>query len=363
MSVFLFACTEQATNEASNSTSTNASTKVQIPISNDLTEVLSNFPKNWKELTHENGEYVFYNPCDADIPNVHIANDQGKVVLLYSVGKSLSVFEVNSMKKWEEKSSEGETSTYFTVMLRANPELMEVKIDVTNPDRSTWSGGFIGMRVMTFAPENAFDKYPTLHAPCLECFGPKECDIVKQDWGIGMLKPSFKENIKLYNFKGDTEAAQEIQFSNGMVANYDELSAWSAFENYFPDYDICYIRCLKEEDGWYQVLANKTLNRVMWVKKSPHVNFLTWKEYLTATLDVLVLNPEKNRFRTGKGTGAVIDLPCAGGFKVLDVDGQYLKVKQNELTAECVDAKPVTTEGWIQWRDDNKLMIRTAWVM
>ncbi|MGB0525609.1 MAG: hypothetical protein ACPGJS_21710 [Flammeovirgaceae bacterium] len=331
-------------------------------LSTDVAVLMQAFPKKWQQLTNENKEFVFYEPCDAKNPQINFTKQaDGSYQLQYLSGQEGMTFEVVAMKKWEEPFAD-EVETYYALEFVSGDTQMKVKVNFSEAGKAAWTGDLIGMSPRLFAPESHFKKYPTLHSPCLECFGPEECTEA-QDWGIGILQPIFKENINLYNFKGDAEPAKKIEFSNAMIANYSELRAWSNFESFAPDYDIFYIRCLAEVDGWYKIVANAKNKRVMWVKKSPKVRFLTWEEYLKSTLDLTVADPKSNPFRVGKGTGKMIETQCTGGFKVIAVEGTFAKVIQNELTTECESGKPLQTEGWIQWRDENNYLVRVSWIM
>ena len=329
---------------------------------NDLQALMSDFPKKWKLITNENEEFVFYKPCDAAIQQIQFVQQADKSYKLqYLTGQEAIEYNLVSMKRWEEPFAD-EVEVYYEITFKEGEEMQSAKINFSKPELAGWGGFFGEPGPKLFAPENSFNKYPTLTSPCFECFGEDECR-TKQDWGIGVVQPKFEETIYFYNFKGDENPAKEISFSNGMVANYDELRAWGSFESYFPDYDIFYIRCLAEEGEWYKVVGNKKLNRVMWMKKSPKLKFLPWKEYLKATLDVAILDPKANPFRVGKGSGEIITSSCTGGYEVLDMEGMYIKVKQNELTTACEDGEPLATEGWIQWRDEYQQLISIAWVM
>lgn len=329
---------------------------------NQLSTLIKDFPKKWQHISNENEEFIFFYPCDAELSTIEIkAGANGTYKLHYLSGQEGETFELVAMRKWEEPFAD-EVETYYELEFKSGDQTHQAKVNFSSPELAGWSGFFGTPRPMLFAPESHFNYYPEVHSPCTECFEEEECQ-KEQDWGIGLIQPIFEETIKLYNFKGATEHAKEIKFSNKMVSNYDELRAWSSFESYYPEYDIFYIRCLEEQDGWYKIMGNKLLERVMWVKKSPKLKFLTWEEYLKATLSVTVLDPQTNPFRTEKGGGKLIESSCTGGYQVVSIDGMYAKVKQNELTTECESGKPLETEGWIQWRNANKQLVRIAWVM
>jgi len=343
---------------------TKKSTDAQNPDSTteDMKQILADFPKQWRMITNENEEFVFSVPCDAMNPEIHLIQQEGGNYLIqHQIGQEGINYDLVSIRKWEEPFAD-EIETYYEITYREGTNTLKAKINFSSPEKASWIGLGNIERPTLYAPESHFDKYPILKSPCTECFSALDCE-KEQDWGIGILKPVFQDKIHVYNYKGAEEPAQTIYFSNGMVSNFDKIRTWSAFEAFNPDYDLFFIRCLKEEDGWYKILANKNNERIMWVKKSDQFNFLTWEEYLLNTLDVTVLEPNINIFRLGKGEGNPVPTACTGGFKILAIEGMYIKVKHNELTTACDSGTPPTTEGWLQWRNEKKMLIRLAWIM
>ena len=124
-------------------------------------EGITGMASKWSKLTEKDGKKVIFEPCDAS--NTAVKVDQEQKMITYMGGQEAIEYPYSEAEQKDDgsvifKLNEGET------------------ISVSSPNASTseWDLLFEGKIVMTHSDNP--EKYEVFEQPCLECWGPEECD-------------------------------------------------------------------------------------------------------------------------------------------------------------------------------------------
>lgn len=126
-----------------------------------------------------------------------------------------------------------------------------------------------------------------------------------------------------------------------------------------------YIQCSKANSEWYEVIVNENTNQRYWIKKSPeHFKYYSWPEFIESTYGVKPLNPEGNTILKKKSRDAE---PTEKQFPhclaPVEVSGIWLKVKIGPNRCfEYGVTEENAFEGYIRWRDKNKLLVNYSFL-
>jgi len=183
------------------------------------------------------------------------------------------------------------------------------------------------------------------------------------DLGTGLISIHFdsKTILHFYSMPTDKEPAKTISFfddksiNSWNIKNLDEQKKWLMPEVLWLDYDYFIFRCLKEDNGYYNVIVNNQTGKSYWIKKSAATVFSTYENYLKEMFGVgrLTAMPIKESPTEASATIKYSGTDC---FRVRQMKGDWIEI----FTADYCDedsGKPKIKSGWIQWKQGNKLLI------
>ncbi|MCU0433672.1 MAG: hypothetical protein MUC87_09490 [Bacteroidia bacterium] len=185
-------------------------------------------------------------------------------------------------------------------------------------------------------------------------------------YGMGVMHLNLEilTEIKLYSERNDkTAPAKTITFTvSGKgktktakleTANTDK---WLSPEILKPENMLFSMRVLSRETGWYQVMTNNGTHQTYWLRKIEGLEFYTWTDELLKSASVIRLTRDTNPLRTHQGSNVTLpwDMKYADCFKPLKILGIWMEVETRET---CADGTTKIKSAWIQWRDDDGLLI------
>ncbi|MBQ0738621.1 hypothetical protein ACFSJT_00020 [Aquimarina celericrescens] len=126
-------------------------------------------------------------------------------------------------------------------------------------------------------------------------------------------------------------------------------------ESYFPEYGIFIIKAEKLQDGNYAAVINGNKAKIDGVKHKAILNFKTPEQYV---LDGYP-NPSKdNPVRVSPNESSDI-LPNYGDhtYKSLEINGEWLKVKDDKDCYSGEEPSKKDIMGWIRWMKNGEVII------
>ena len=149
--------------------------------------------------------------------------------------------------------------------------------------------------------------------------------------GQGLIKIN-KENFKLYRSK-----------SKSLLVNIAHLKLFMTPIFYKPDYGVCYFVLDKEEEDYYVV--NSANGKKFKIKKEKDINSLSWKKFITQeATGISEFNTIGYMYDTPNTESKKSKIKDFDSSEILDMQGDWLKIKNQNRS------------GWIEWRDETKLL-------
>ena len=100
---------------------------------------------------------------------------------------------------------------------------------------------------------------------------------------------------------------------------------------------------------------------MLWTKADTVKQFIKWQTFLLTSISSINKNDFNLDIKTlpsDKGT-TIKKMESTDCFKVLEVKGDWIKIKTN-TELECSESKKPVKSGWIRWRQHNRLTIGYA---
>ena len=143
--------------------------------------------------------------------------------------------------------------------------------------------------------------------------------------------------------------------------HYDEKSECFRFSNsirsraYYPEHSVIYFDGYPASDGRYKIIANDKWYYID--ANNDFVAYLSWEEFILKVL-FFDIAPEHNLYSRPDMDSDIlhIDYP--------DIYFQPLKVEGDWIYVNVIKGEDVTLpigQGWIRWRNDNKLLLKTLY--
>ncbi|MGL5891380.1 MAG: hypothetical protein ACRC3B_15935 [Bacteroidia bacterium] len=185
-------------------------------------------------------------------------------------------------------------------------------------------------------------------------------------YGMGVMHLNFEllTEIKLYTDKNDKVApAKTITFSvsgkgKSKTAKLETVNTdnWLKPELLKPEKLLFSMRVITRETGWYQLVVNNSIYTTYWVRKIEGLDFYSWSEELLRAASIVRLTRDTNPLRKFQGSSIIIpwDPNYADCFRGVKILGQWMEVETREV---CADGTTKVRSAWIQWYDDERLLV------
>ncbi len=185
-------------------------------------------------------------------------------------------------------------------------------------------------------------------------------------FGMGVMHLNFEllQEIKLYTDKNDKVApAKTITFTvsgkgKSKTAKLETANTdnWLKPELLKPEKLLFSLRVLTRETGWYQVVVNNSNYTTYWVRKIEGLDFYSWSEELLRAASIVRLTRDTNPLRKFQNSTIIIpwDPNYADCFRPVKILGQWMEVETREV---CADGTTKVKSAWIQWYDDERLLV------
>jgi hypothetical protein len=122
-----------------------------------------------------------------------------------------------------------------------------------------------------------------------------------------------------------------------------------AIRAFYPDYDIVIFDANKKAN-FYQIFINGQEKKINF---SEGLKYLDWNEFIGK---VYVGVTQKSPLKVSKDKNAdVVQNFKQYYYEVIDVKGDWIKVQCWKDCGGCPVDKKI--EGWVKWRDENKLLL------
>lgn len=178
--------------------------------------------------------------------------------------------------------------------------------------------------------------------------------------GLGFFKPDLLTKNALY-FYGEQNLDKPVYehtpddslvFKKTEISNYDLVYAppWLLPEHYKLDYDIFYLRLISVGKDFVEVSVNDKMQKISFLDRFAG-EILYWPEFLLNVNSVELLPDSDQKIRSKP-------LGYAGE---VNIKYDFLKpvlIQDEWMSVELYDENYTRLgKGWIQWKDDNKLLI------
>ena len=192
---------------------------------------------------------------------------------------------------------------------------------------------------------------------------------IKKNYGIGKVRLIFDRigSIKnftysLYSQPSQTSEKKDMKLmwnedNNGYVeAVNDEIIKIRDYHIDEPYYIILF-DCLKEKNGFYEIVINEKTRDTKWIKSSETVIFEPWSVFLQNVVCVSQIDTINNPVRREPHENSEIISNSDGCWDIENMNDVWIKVKYSEIDFDLSDPKINEFHGWIKWRDNDKFII------
>ena len=175
--------------------------------------------------------------------------------------------------------------------------------------------------------------------------------------GLIVLNKNYGKEDFVHFYNGDGSLWYRFTFY------YDESDGKFEYANddfspfaFHADYFVLALKCVRKENGRYEVIVNEETGLRKYVKADdPVLKLETWEEHILNVFAVTFNQEENPLLATPQGQAKKVAVPDAF-FHPVEVKGEWLKVKWD--TAEGTERKePRYGSGWIRWKRGESLLV------
>ncbi|WP_425077736.1 hypothetical protein [Psychroserpens sp. S379A] len=179
--------------------------------------------------------------------------------------------------------------------------------------------------------------------------------------GLGMFTPNFYEHKKLYFYRNlsSGKSVQEhipydsITFKRTEYGGFDIVTApaWLAPEHLKLDYDLLQFKAKSISHDCIEIVVNTITNQTAFVDR--HSGTLQyWPEYLLGVHSVEFLDPTSQQVHVRSFKNSSLINTSFRFMKPIKIQSNWMHVALLNSSFETIG------KGWIQWRDEKKLLVR-----
>lgn len=194
----------------------------------------------------------------------------------------------------------------------------------------------------------------------------------EQVYGIGKVVVKFESNLHndkpyILNFyrsdsENELEKTVEIKWNDNdggfvMTTNIEFIKV-KDFYLEEPHY-ILMFNCLREINGFYEVIINIDTKETMWIKKQSTIQLKLWDKFLQSVVCLSALDTQTNRIRLKPDDNSKVAIENVKDecWEVIKVKGEWLNIRCFVIDFDMLDEKYKNFNGWLRWRDNNELLI------
>ena len=177
--------------------------------------------------------------------------------------------------------------------------------------------------------------------------------------GVGLVRPALVPGQPLYFYgvsdlddrPGALVPQDSLTFRQG--AHYVDVATappWFVPEVLKLDYDLLVLRAKTLARHWVEVVVNQRTGETRWVDRHA-VRLDLWPDALLNMAAVEVSDPQANPIRSGPDAATPVLRTTLALLQPLAVQGDWLRVGPSELADQQVP------QGWVRWRDGDRLLI------
>ena len=191
-------------------------------------------------------------------------------------------------------------------------------------------------------------------------FGQKALQV-----GQGVLQADLSKQATLsfYNDTSQLNPSKNLSVvinadGNFEIKNQKEVSNWFSPEQIHLDYSIFVIRVDTVIGKWYKVVINNKQATTMWTKTNSNLKYNNWTTFFKKQVTSIQKDNESIDIKVepNESSKTIKKIESADCFEVLDVKGDWLKVRTHTIL-ECSESKKPIRSGWLKWKNKNKLTI------
>lgn len=179
-------------------------------------------------------------------------------------------------------------------------------------------------------------------------------------------------------------APSKFEIYNDSLLN-DKIASWDIYEDegkinlcskfFKPDYGIMHFVCIGKRDKAYKVLVN--FSDIKYLPKTKNYDFKTWDEYISQSFGIRRLTSNtgdisKKYLLRSKPNDNADTLVIPNGHELfcpMETKGDWIKVRydcfyndennsyEGEPCHSYIDKCKNPLTGWLQWRQENQLLI------
>ena len=194
----------------------------------------------------------------------------------------------------------------------------------------------------------------------------------EQVYGIGKVVVKFESNLyndkpyilNLYRSNSEDALAKTVEIkwndNNGGYVETKNIEFIKVKDFYLeePHY-ILMFNCLKEINGFYEVIINVDTKETMWLKKQSTIQLKLWDDFLKSVICLSSLDAQTNQIRVKPNDNSEVAMENVKDecFEVIEVKGDWLNIRCFVIDFDMLDEKYRDFNGWLKWRDENELLI------
>lgn len=195
---------------------------------------------------------------------------------------------------------------------------------------------------------------------------PAAATVFETTYGIGVLHLDFAvlTEIPLRN-AADLKTAPEktITFtvsgdrkSKTATLQTPNTDKWLAPELLQPENLLFSVRVLERQTGWFRVVVNNGSGKNYWVRNTEGLQFFSWSDEVVRAVSIVRTSRDTNPLRKFQSSSIILpwDPIYADCFRPLKVLGIWMEIETRET---CADGTTKVKSAWIQWRDDEQLLV------
>ena len=149
-----------------------------------------------------------------------------------------------------------------------------------------------------------------------------------------------------------------IDENNGYVKAFND--EFFSIRDYHIDepYYIAQFDCLREFDGYYEVIVDETTKRTMWIKATQDITFKPWADFLKGVVCAVQIDTLMNPVRIEPNIESSICYSKEWCWDIVNIKDQWAQVMFSAIDADLTDEYSREFRGWIKWRDDEEFLIK-----
>ncbi|AZQ44182.1 hypothetical protein [Nonlabens ponticola] len=184
----------------------------------------------------------------------------------------------------------------------------------------------------------------------------------QSELGIGIVSINFNNNnntlIDFYEGSDLNKKVKTIEFfkdesiNSWNIKDLENQQQWLQPESLWLDYHQFSFRTKTNETDCFEIYVSDT--KTMWIKNTDYIEFHTWEEYLQNMFSIERVDKNTQNIYSKPFTNSeIVKLGSKEDcFTVIRMQNDWIEVETGE---HCENGRKI--KGWLEWRNDDKLLI------